>query len=194
MADIKKIQKYLLKMQDEKRYMHTMAVTYTATALAMKYGADVKNAELAGLLHDCAKCMSNKQRLKICKKHNIHFTEFEQRNPFLLHAKVGSFVAMDTFGIKDSDVINAVLNHTFGRPGMSLLEKIIYVADYIEPQRKHDTNLPEVRKLAFEDLDRAFLQILEDKLAYLHTQDGEIEPMTQKTYEYYKELENKNGF
>lgn len=193
MTDVKKIRKSLLKMQDEKRYLHTIAVTYTATALAMRYGEDIKNAELAGLLHDCAKCMTNKQRLKICTKHNIHFTEIEQRNPFLLHAKVGSFIAMDTFKVKDSDVINAILNHTTGRPGMSLLEKIIFVADYIEPHRKQAPNLLEIRKLAFEDLDKALIRILEDILVYLNNLGGEIDPMTQKTYEYYKGLEKKDG-
>jgi len=190
MADVKKIRKSLLKMQDEKRYLHTMAVTYTATALAMRYGEDIKNAELAGLLHDCAKCMTDKQRLRICEKHNIQYNDIEYRNPFLLHAKVGSFVAMDTFKVKNSDVINAILNHTTGRPGMSRLEKIIYIADYIEPHRKQAPNLGEMRKLAFEDLDKAFLAILKSKLEYLNSQDGEIDPMTQQTYDYYKETEN----
>ena len=133
--------------------------------------------------------MNNEKRISICKKHNIGITEVERKNPFLLHAKVGSFIAMNTFGIHDADIINAILNHTTGRPGMSLLEKIIFVADYIEPSRKQAPNLKKIRKLAFEDLDQALITILHDTLRYLNSIDGEIDPMTQKTYDYYKKEE-----
>ena len=187
--DVKKIRKAMEKCQDGKRFTHTLGVTYTATALAMRYDADLKNAELAGLLHDCAKCMDNDKRIALCKKHHISITEIEKRNPFLLHAKVGSYIAMDKYHIHDTDVINAILNHTTGRPGMSLLEKIIFVADYIEPSRKRAPNLTEIRRLAFVDLDKALLRILQDILLYLNSIDEEIDPMTQKTYDYYKNEE-----
>lgn len=183
--DLKKIRKAMEKCQDAKRYEHTLGVAYTAAALAMRYNGDIKSAQIAGLLHDCAKCLSDEKRLSICAKHNISMTEIEQRNPFLLHAKVGSFLAMEEYKVTDPDIIHAILNHTTGRPGMSLLEKIIFVADYIEPGRKAAPNLKEVRQLAFEDLDEALLKILEDTLAYLKSTDGEIDPMTQKTYDYY---------
>ena len=135
------------KSLDHKRYEHTIGVEYTAAALAMRYEECVKNAQLAGLLHDCAKCMSDTKRLSICKKYNISINEVEHRNPFLLHAKVGSFLAMEKYHVEDKDVINAILNHTTGRPRMSLLEKIIFVADYIEPGRKQAPNLKEIRKM-----------------------------------------------
>lgn len=186
-ADIRKIRKAMEKTQDDKRYEHTLGVAYTATALAMRYGASLENAKLAGLLHDCAKCMEDDKKIAICEKHNISMTDLERRNPFLLHAKVGSFLAMSTYKVHDNDVINAILNHTTGRPGMSLLEKIIFVADYIEPGRKQAPNLTEIRKLAFEDLDAAMRMILNDTLSYLKTTDGEISPITEKTYLYYKE-------
>lgn len=99
---------------------------------------------------------------------------------------------MQKFHIHDSDTINAILNHTTGRPDMSLLEKIIYVADYIEPGRKQAPNLTEIRRMAFMDLDDALYHILEDTLVYLRTVDGDVDPMTQKTYDYYKiYMENK---
>lgn len=185
-TDIRKIRKAMEKTQDEKRYAHTLGVAYTATALAMRYDASIENAELAGLLHDCAKCMDDDKRIAICEKHHIIITDLERRNPFLLHAKVGSFLAMNTYKVHDSEVINAILNHTTGRPGMSLLEKIIFVADYIEPGRKQAPDLARIRKMAFVDLDCALLNILEDTLEYLHETAGEIDPMTEKTYEYYK--------
>lgn len=188
--DLKKIRKAMQKTQDVQRYEHTLGVAYTAAALAMRYDSDIKKAQLAGLLHDCAKCLSDEKRLSICEKHNITMTEVEKRNPFLLHAKVGSFLAMEEYKVKDSDVIHAILNHTTGRPGMSLLEKIIFVADYIEPGRKHAPNLTEIRKMAFEDLDEALLKILEDTLEYLKSSGGDIDPMTEKTYNYYAQQES----
>lgn len=185
-ADIKKIRKKMEKTLDPKRFEHTLGVAYTAAALAMCYEVDINKAQTAGLLHDCAKCMSNEKKLLICEKHHIPVNDVEKKNPFLLHAKVGSYVAMKQFGIHDQDIINAILNHTTGRPGMSQLEKIIYIADYIEPGRKQAPNLTQVRRLAFQDLDKALLQILGDTLKYLNSIDSPIDPMTQKTYEFYQ--------
>lgn len=189
-ADMRKIRRAMEKTLDEMRYEHTLGVAYTAAALAMRYGASVENAQLAGLLHDCAKCLDDDKKIAICEKHNISITEVEKRNPFLLHAKAGSFLAMNKYKVHDSDVINAILNHTTGRPGMSLLEKIIFVADYIEPGRKKAPNLAEIREMAFINLDGAVVKILKDTLDYLKSTPGEIDPMTQKTYDYYCELYN----
>ena len=191
-TNIKKIRKTLEKSMDEDRYNHTLGVAYTATSLAMRYGASLDNAYLAGLLHDCAKCMDDDKKLAICEKYNISVTDVEKRNPFLLHAKVGSFLAMKTYKVQDNDIINAILNHTTGRPGMSLLEKIIFVADYIEPQRKKAPNLDEVRQMAFVDLDLAIVKILRDTLEYLESTPGEIDNMTRNTYKFYYELTEKN--
>ena len=112
----------------------------------------------------------------------------ERENPFLLHAKVGSYLAMKHYNVHDQDIINAILNHATGRPAMSDLEKIIYIADYIEPGRKQAPNLTTVRRMAFHDLDGALLHILSDTLQYLNSFDGPVDPMTQKTYDYYSAL------
>lgn len=184
-ADIKKIRRKMEKNLDSKRFEHTLGVAYTAAALAMCHNVDINKAQIAGLLHDCAKCMSNEKKISICEKHHIQMNETEAVNPFLLHAKVGSYLAMKQFNIHDQDIINAILNHTTGRPDMSPLEKIIYIADYIEPGRKQAPNLPKIRRLAFQDLDQALLQILGDTLHYLNSIDSPIDPMTQKTYDYY---------
>lgn len=184
-ADIRKIRKNMEKTLDRKRFEHTLGVAYTATALAMCYQVDLNKAQTAGLLHDCAKCISDEKKIAICTKHNIQINAIELNNPFLLHAKVGSYMAMKKFNVHDPDIINAILNHTTGRPGMSDLEKIIYIADYIEPGRKQAPNLSIVRKLAFQNLDQALLKILEDTLQYLKDSGSEMDPMTQKTYEFY---------
>lgn len=189
--DNKQIRKSIKKTQDGKRYEHTLGVAYTAIALAMKYGVSLKDAELAGLLHDCAKCLSNEEKISICEKNGIEMTEVEKRNPFLLHAKAGRFLAETEYKVKDADILNAILYHTTGRPGMSLLEKIVFVADYIEPGRNQAPNLTEIRKLAFEDIDRALIWILKDTLEYLEAGGGETDPMTQKTYDYYMNIRIK---
>lgn len=189
--DMHKMRKQLAKALDTKRYEHTLGVAYTSAALAMRYGEDIQKAEIAGLLHDCAKCLDNDKRIQICKKNNIEITEAEQQNPFLLHAKVGGYLANAKYKIEDEDIINSICFHTTGRPGMSLLEKIVYIADYIEPGRDHAANLDEVRRLSFDDLDEALIQILEDVLAHLKSSKKEIDPMTQKTYEYYKRKQSE---
>lgn len=190
-SDIKKIRKSMEKTLDHKRYEHTLGVAYTAAALAMCYDQDTTQAMIAGLLHDCAKCLSNEKKISICEKYNIPVNQAEEKNPFLLHAKVGSFLAMQKYGIKDTEIINAILNHTTGRPDMSVLEKIIYLADYIEPGRKQAPRLNEIRKLAFSNLDEALYMTLEDTLSYLEEGKLEIDDMTQKTWEFYKEALNK---
>ena len=186
--DLKQLRKDIKKVQDGKRYEHTLGVEYTAAALAMRYGAEMEAAQIAGLLHDCAKCMSDEEKLSLCKKHNIPITESERKAPYLLHAKVGGYLAEHKYGVEDRDILNAILHHTTGRENMSLLEKIVFVADYIEPGRKHAPNLAEIRKLAFLDLDRALLRILEDTLSYLSDSGGELDPMTEITWRYYSML------
>ena len=176
------------KMQDAKRFAHTLGVEFTAAALAMRYQADVTDAQIAGLLHDCAKCLTDEKRVSICEKHQIPMTDIERRNPFLLHAKVGEFLAKDKYGITNPDILNAIRFHTTGRENMSLLERIVFVADYIEPGRRQAPNLTEIRQLAFTDLDAAMLKILEDTLSYLKATGGELDPMTEITYEYCRRM------
>lgn len=179
---LRKIRKAMERTQDAKRYEHTLGVEYTAAALAMRYGCDLRSARTAGLLHDCAKCLTDEKRLSVCRKNKIPMTALEKKNPFLLHGKVGAYLAEQKYGIKDADILNAIRNHTTGRQGMSLLEKIVFVADYIEPCRKHAPNLTEIRRLSFLDLDGAVLKILEDTLSYLRESGGDIDPMTEMTW------------
>ena len=184
---LKKLTKAMEEVQTGKRFQHTLGVEFTAAAMAMKYGLSVYNAQIAGLLHDCAKCLSDEKLIKICTKNNLPVSDVEKRNPYLLHGKAGAFLAKSEYGIDDQDVLNAIEWHTTGRPGMSDLEKIVFIADYIEPGRKNAPNLEEVRKMAFEDLDRTMIRILQDTLNYLKASDkGEIDPKTMETYEYYQ--------
>ena len=119
------IRRRLKKKMDEDRFEHTIGVAYTSVCLAMRYGEDLHKAELAGLLHDCAKCIPDDIKLDKCKRNNIPITKAQEQSPSLLHAKLGAFIAADHYRIKDQDILNAIENHTTGRPAMSLLEKIV---------------------------------------------------------------------
>lgn len=180
------IRKSLKKELDKSRYEHTMGVMYTAAALAMAHGADQKKAMLAGLLHDCAKCIPNEEKMELCKKYHIELTQAEINNPALIHAKLGAFLARKKYHVTDEEVLHAILVHTTGEPGMNLLDKIIYIADYIEPGRDKAKNLPVVRPLSFQNLDTALLKILGDTLDYLKSTGKEIDTLTEQTYQYYK--------
>ena len=159
----KKLKKYL----DKDRYIHTLGVMYTAAALAMAHDYDMEQAQMAGLLHDCAKCIPNKKKLKICKKQNIGISSIEKNNPFLLHAKLGAYIAKEKYQIEDEEILSAIRWHTTGKEAMSELEKIVYIADYIEPGRNKAPRLSWIRKMAFEDLDEGMYYILKDSLSYL---------------------------
>ena len=171
-----------------KRFVHTLAVAGTASSLAMCYGMNIDKAELAGLLHDCAKCIDVRKMQKMCEKAGLEISPYEAGSGSLLHSKAGSVLAAEKYGCTDPDILNAIRYHTTGRPGMSLLEKIIFVADYIEPGRYTAKNLPEIRKMAFEDIDEALLKILYDTLVYLNSTGNTVDPMTQKTYDYYRQM------
>lgn len=188
-SETQKIKKELSKELDSKRYEHTLGVAYTASCLAMRYDYDITKAYIAGLLHDCAKCMSHNERINYCKKNNLEVTEIEKTNPSLLHAKVGADLSKRKYGIEDEEICSAVRYHTTGRPNMTLLEKIIFIADYMEPHREEVEDLPIVRKQVFVNIDQALCTILKDTLVYLETSGKEIDSMTEKTYEYYIEQE-----
>ena len=183
----KRVQDHL----DKERYEHTMGVMYTAAAMAMRYQVDIEKALIAGLLHDCAKCLSSEKKLKLCEKYEITISESERKNPGLLHAKLGAYIAKSKYDIKDHEIVEAIAYHTTGRPAMTLLDKIVYIADYLEPNRNVAPNLAEVRRLAFEDIDECLYIILKDSLAYLETKSEVIDPMTEQTYYYYKNKLNK---
>ncbi|MCC8162914.1 MAG: bis(5'-nucleosyl)-tetraphosphatase (symmetrical) YqeK [Lachnospiraceae bacterium] len=185
-VSIRDLKKEMKKSMDDSRYEHTLGVMYTSASLAMRYGYDIDKALLAGLMHDCAKCMPNAKKLKTAEKNGLEISELERKNPFMLHAKVGELLARKKYDIDDKDVLGAIRWHTTGKPDMTLLEKIVYVADYIEPKREKAPNLKEIRQLAFVDLDQALLKILEDTLGYLGD-SADVDSMTRATYEFYKQ-------
>ena len=183
--DFAKIEKKLSKYLDEDRFQHTMGVMYTSACLAMVHGYDIKDAQVAGLLHDCAKCIPNKKKLKMCSEHNIPVSDFERSHPFLLHSRLGAYIAHEKYGIDDQEILSAINYHTTGRREMSLLEKIIYIADYIEPNRREIPGLSKIRQIVFQNIDQAICLSSERTIRYLEDNGNKIDPMTIKTYEFY---------
>ena len=167
---------------------HTIGVAYTAASLAFVHGCDPHKALLSGMLHDCAKYLDDAQMLTLSKKHDIPVSEAEEAAPSLLHAKLGAFFAATEYDVTDEEILDAIRCHTTGKPGMNLLEKILFVADYIEPNRKELPGLGEIRREAFTDLDLSILHITEDTLAYLKEKAKTLDPQTAETHAYYRNL------
>lgn len=187
----KKLRKKVKDVMTKARYEHTLGVEFKAASLAMRYGVDIDKAEIAGLLHDCAKCIDDEDKFDDCKKYKIELTDVEKRNPFLIHSKLGAVYANKLYGIDDEEVISAIRFHTTGKPDMTLLEKIIFIADYIEPGRDKAPNLKEIRQMAFIDIDEAMYMILKDTLDYLDKGEGEKDELTKDTFLFYKEIHDK---
>ena len=177
------------------RYRHSQGVCSEAVKLAKRYGADENKAYTAGLLHDCAKCLSDERMLKECSDAHIPVSELEARNPHLLHGKLGAYYAQTRYDIEDDEILSAIRCHTIGKPNMTTLEEILFVADYIEPHRKPLTILPQIRQTAFTDLREAVYLIMKATLDYLTevTTEGkgrlrEIDPGTREAFAYYEQL------
>ncbi len=191
--NIAKMQKKLKKELDDDRYRHTLGVMYTSAALAMRYGADLMKAQVAGLLHDCAKCIPNDKKLRMCEKYGIPVSHVENEAPFLLHSKLGAYLARTKYGVEDEEILQAIVWHTTGKPEMTLLEEIVFLADYIEPMRWKASNLAQIRAAAFVDIHRAVYMTLHDTLQYLSRGSGKVDEMTREACLYYEALCRKNG-
>ena len=173
-----------------KRVIHTLGVEQTAVWLAYIYGENIEFASTAALLHDCAKYMPTKDKLAICAKYKLEVTKTEKENPELLHAKAGALYAYEKYGIENREILEAFFYHTTGRPQMSLLQEIIFVSDYIEPNRTHSDSLPLLRELSGNNLELTVAEILEETLLYLEKRKNNkikaIDSMTKQAFEYYK--------
>ncbi|MDF2884673.1 MAG: phosphohydrolase [Clostridiaceae bacterium] len=157
---------YLEKNLNNHRYIHSLNVSKTAVKLAELYGADINKAKIAGLIHDCAKKLSNEELLIIFKNNNIKVDAVSINSPQLLHGWAAAIIAEQTMGINDEEILSAVKYHTTGKKNMSLLEKIIYIADYIEPGRDFE-GVDELRKMAYESLDEGLLKAFDSTIEYV---------------------------
>ncbi|MBB6448805.1 putative HD superfamily hydrolase involved in NAD metabolism [Geomicrobium halophilum] len=175
----------------QERYHHTLGVMKTAVTLAKQNGVDETKAELAALLHDYAKPFSRQTLTEVLKRQEPHET-FSEYGGVLLHAPAGAYIVRDEFGVDDEEIFQAIYWHTTGRPEMSLFEKIIFLADYIEPGRSF-SGIEEVRKLTEIDLDAALLATYRNTIQHLVRGGKMVHPMTLAAYNDAIKQKNKRG-
>lgn len=169
---------------DDRRKSHVAGVENEAVKLARIYGVSEDDARCAALLHDCTKRLKRDEQLELCARYGLVCTPRELERSALLHSKTGAEYARREFGVSDT-VSEAISWHTTGKPGMSKLEKIVYLADTIEPSRTFD-GVEELRALSYRDLDAAMVLALELTAKKLGADGLDIEPETVETLEYYK--------
>ena len=172
-------------MNGAKRVPHVSGVEEEAARLARRWGGDEILARRAGILHDCTKYLGLEEQLALCRKYGLELDELEQRAVKLLHSKTGACIARDVFGEPD-EVYWAIYWHTTAKADMSLLEKIIYMADYIEPNRDFD-GVERLRALAYQDLDQALLLGVETTIQEMKEREQPIHPNTLQAQAWLRE-------
>ncbi len=177
---LNKLREYL----DQERFEHSLRVEKTAVKMARKHGVSVKKASLAALLHDCARKYSRQELLTQAKRFNLKIEAVSRFEPKLLHADLSALLAKRDFGITSAEILGAIKKHTTGTPGMTGLEKIIYLADHIEEERKFP-GVDRIRRLAAKDLNRAIIESTSNMLKYLLDKGLPVHPGTVKTRNYY---------
>ncbi len=185
------IDSYLQKNLKESRVRHIYGVRDTAVCLALRFGADVSKAELAAMFHDFYKGLSGEELNSLVRELGLPDKYLDNNN--LAHSKLAAIMMKKEYGVEDEDIINAVSYHTTGRAGMSLLEKIIYLADAIEPGRDYP-GVSQLRELALEDLDKACLASMKRTVDFVREQGKELDEDTLSAAEFLeKELYGKEN-
>lgn len=178
---MERLEQIVISLLSRKRIAHVQGCRDTAIQLAQRWGADANDAARAGLLHDVTKALDGPLQLTICAEYGTILDDFSAENPKTLHALTGSLVARDVFG-ENEDVVGAIRWHTTGKAGMTTLEKVIYVADYVEPNRDFP-GVDDLRYLAFTDLDGALRMGFLLTLEHLKAQGVDISPSTYAAVE-----------
>lgn len=191
MLSINEIKEYLKENLKPSRYEHTLGVAETAKKLAKLNNVDEKKAEVAGLSHDVAKNLSKEEMLKIIKENNIKLSLVEENNMNLWHSIIAPIVAKGKLNIDDEEILESLRWHTTGKENMSKLEKIIYIADMIEPSRSFE-GLEEIRKATFENLDKGVYVGLTHSIRFLVDKDLLLDENTIKARNYLKVYGNFN--
>ena len=168
------------------RIAHVRGCEQEAIALARRWGADEEAAAEAAILHDCTKRATRDEQLELCRTYGIVPDELEAKSEKLMHSKTGAAVAQTEFGC-ESEIVDAIRWHTTAKPEMTLLEKIIYMADYIEPNRDFE-GVEALRTLAYEDLDRAMLLGLDMSLEEIRRQGNPVHPNTIAAQEWFRKI------
>ena len=191
-ADFERIAIELRNSMDKERFIHTIGVMYTAGFLASTHAPELKDkAYIAGLLHDCAKCIPKEERYRVCMEYEIELNVAERKNAGLVHAKLGAYLAGSRYGVDDEEIQHAISVHTTGCPDMSMLDKIIYLADFTEPLRDMEpiSIMDEARRLCRTDLDMAVGLVADHTVRFLEKKGVIIDDATARTSEFYGKKE-----
>ena len=180
-----KLEEISLSLHKAKRVAHVLGCSETAAALAEHYGADVTDARRAGILHDITKALNAEEQLQLAQDYQMPLTDFERAHPKLLHAKTGAVIAREIFGENEA-VCEAITWHTTARADMTLLGKIIYLADYMEPNRVLE-GIDELRRLTWTDLDAALQRGLEMSLEHVLSTGSAVDPNSHAALCFLKE-------
>ena len=172
-------------MLSEKRYRHSLGVMETAEEMARRFGVNADKAKLAGLLHDCAKDIDKEEMLVLCKKMGIRLDPVKKEQRSLIHADLGAKLLETEFDITDKEIIDAVKYHTLGRENMTDLEKILYLADVIEPNRKPFEGIEDLRQLCKSNLDCAMLFAIERSIEYVQHRHKKLHSQTLAAQQYF---------
>lgn len=191
--DYTEILKWLKDNLNEERYFHTLGTAQCAKELAAKYDLDCEKAYLAGLLHDCAKCFSNEKLLDIIHQ-NLDVEECEMLNYKTLHAPVSAYIAEKEFNVKDKEILSAIRWHTLGKLDMSDFDKIIFLADKIEPNTRDKEYCEQIRSILKENngLNKALLKCYKETIKSLVKRDLKICLLTIEIYNKLEDLVNLN--
>lgn len=173
---LSKLRPVALSYLKHKRIPHVLGTEQEAIRLAERYGADVEKARVGALLHDCTKKLDMEAQLALCRHYGIQLDELEQKALKLLHAKTGAAIARDVFGV-DEEIYSAILWHTTGHANMTLLEKILYLADYIEPSRDFP-GVDKLRAVCYKDLDAGLLMGLEMTIGEMNAMGNPVHHAT----------------
>ncbi|ADL07535.1 bis(5'-nucleosyl)-tetraphosphatase (symmetrical) YqeK [Thermosediminibacter oceani] len=182
----------LKKNLTEKRFLHSLGVMETAVALARRYGVDEQKAELAGLIHDCAKDIPADRQLNLAIEFGILLDEISRVETALIHGPLGAVLARKKYSVEDPEILRAVSIHTTGDIKMSALDKVIFLADYIEPGRDFP-GVEKLRKVSFEDLDEAVIMAFDSTIRYVLDNRGLLHPRTVDARNYLLMQRGKRG-
>lgn len=171
-------------MLSPERFQHSLRAEKVALALAGKHRIGKQKAALAALLHDCARRYSRQELLALAKKLGLKIDPVRRLEPKLFHGEIGAWLARHEFGVRSADVLRAVRNHTTGRPGMTGLEKVIYLSDHIEDERDYP-GVARLRRLAFQNMDRAIVESTSAMIRFLLDQGLPVYPPMIETRNYY---------
>jgi predicted HD superfamily hydrolase involved in NAD metabolism len=180
------IQINMLKLKEslsERRFLHSMRVMDVCEKLAVNYNVDVEKAKIAGLLHDCAREVSDEELKRMVDNELIETNEIELKQPMLLHAKASSIYAREKYSITDEEVLKAIACHTTGKCEMSYIDIIVYIADYIEPGRKFP-GVDEVRNLAYNDIVKALTLAFKNTIIHVAVRGNMLHPETVNAYNW----------